>query len=170
MVINSEVEVLDEHSKTGTVLLTKQEYDALKKKAEDAEKLFDKYLRLQAEFENYKKFTERQKADYLKFGTQRILKELIKIYDDFLRALKDHSNSPLTHGLTLILNNLSALLANEGVTPIKAEGEMFDPCAMDCVMVEHDPSQPEGQVTEVLEEGYYLNGKVLRPSKVKVNK
>ncbi len=170
MVVNSEVEVLDDRSKAGTVLLTKQEYDALKKKAEDAEQLFDKYLRFQAEFENYKKFTERQKSDYLKYGQHKILKELIKIYDDLKRALKDHNNSPLTHGLTLILNNLSALLANEGVTPIKAEGEMFDPKLHECLLVEHDPSQPEGQVTEVLEEGYYLNDKILKCPKVKVNK
>ncbi|MHA1276491.1 MAG: nucleotide exchange factor GrpE [Candidatus Helarchaeota archaeon] len=170
MVTNSELEILEGSSKQGSILIGNDEYDRLKKKAEEAEIFYDKLLRLQAEFENYKKFTERQKSEYLKFGTHRILKDLIKIYEDLKRALHDHNNSPLTQGLMLILNNLGALLEREGVTPILAEGEMFDPSTMECLLVEHDPSKPDGQVTEVLSEGFLLNEKILRPARVKINK
>ncbi|MHA1425297.1 MAG: nucleotide exchange factor GrpE, partial [Candidatus Helarchaeota archaeon] len=87
MVTNSELEILEGSSKQGSILIGNDEYDRLKKKAEEAEIFYDKLLRLQAEFENYKKFTERQKSEYLKFGTHRILKDLIKIYEDLKRAL-----------------------------------------------------------------------------------
>lgn len=161
-------EIVEASPEEESVFLTKEAYDGLKKKAAEADLLYDKLLRLQADFENYRKFTERQKAEYLKFGTQRILKELIKIYDDLKRAIKDHQDSPLYCGLKLILNNFSALLKSEGVVPIPAEGEIFNPDRHECMMVGDDPSAPEGTITEVFEEGYYLNGKVLRPSKVKI--
>ncbi|MFX1293276.1 MAG: nucleotide exchange factor GrpE [Promethearchaeota archaeon] len=167
---NIELEVVDESSDEDTLLITKKEYNMLKNKAEKSEIFYEKFLRLQAEFENYKKFTERQKVDYLKFGMHRILKELIQIYDDLKRSLNNYNDSQLTHGLRLILDNISALLKREGVETIPAEDAMFNPTLHECIMVEQDPSVPGGKITEVFENGYYLNGKVLRPSKVKVNK
>ena len=165
---NNKDELIGESPEADSIFLSKETYKGLKRKAEEADKLYEKLVRLQADFENYKKFTERQKTEYLKFGTQRILKEIIKIYDDLKRAIKDHEDSPLICGLKLILNNFSALLKGEGVEPIPAEGELFNPDRHECMMVEDDPSVPEGTITGVLEEGYYLNGKVLRPSKVKI--
>jgi molecular chaperone GrpE len=113
---------------------------------------------------------ERQKAQYLKYGNEKLLKEIIKLYDDLKRALKEFHDSQITQGLKLILNNFSTLLKNEGVEPIEAEGKEFNPCIHEAMLVEENPSLPEGAITEVLEDGYYLNGKVLRPSKVKINK
>ncbi|MHA1649403.1 MAG: nucleotide exchange factor GrpE [Candidatus Helarchaeota archaeon] len=170
MDLESDFQVNEEKIEENAVCISRQEYETLKKKAEEAEELRDKYLRLKAEFANYQKFIERQKSEYLKYGTERILKELIKIYDDLKRALKDLKDPELAHGLKLILNNFSTLLKREGVEPIEAEGKMFNPDIHECMMVERDPSFPDGAVTEVLEDGYYLNGKVLRPSKVKINK
>ena len=167
MEVKSVLETLDENSKE--IILTKQEYNELRKKAEEVEALYDKLLRLQAEFENYKKFMDRQKANYLKYGNERILKELIKIYDDLKRALKGLEDSKFTQGLRLILNNFSALLKSESIDPIETEGKLFNPDIHECMMVEQNPSACDGTITEVLEDGYYLNGKVLRPSKVKVN-
>ena len=115
---------------------------------------------------------DRQKTDCLKFGNQRLLKELIKLYDDLKRALSgtnSHDNTQLIHGLKLILNNFSALLKNEGVAPIPVEGTSFNPDLHECMMVERDPSREDGEITDVLEDGYYLNGKVLRPARVKIN-
>ncbi|NVM52281.1 MAG: nucleotide exchange factor GrpE [Candidatus Helarchaeota archaeon] len=170
MDLDTDFEIIDDDIEEDTVLISKQEYTALKKKVEEAQVLYDKFLRLQAEFENYKKFMERQKTNYLKFGNEKLLKEVIKIYDDLKRALKGHDDSELTHGLKLILENFSALLKCEGIAPIEAEGGEFNPEIHDCMMVEQDPSLPDGVITEIFEDGYYLNGKVLRPSKVKVNK
>ena len=170
MDLETELELEDEISREGKILLTKQEYEMLKKKAEAAEDLYDKYLRLRAEFENYKKFADRQKENYLKFGNHKILKNLLKIFDDLKRALNGHHDSPLFDGLKLILSNFSALLKDEGVLPIQAEGVLFNPDVHECMLVEQDPSVPDGVVTEVLEEGYYLNDKILRPAKVKINK
>lgn len=163
-------QVSDENMTDETVIITKSEYDALKKKSEDANQLHEKLLRLHAEFENYKKFTERQKTHYLKYGNEKLLREIIKIYDDLKRALKDIKDAQISHGLKLILTNFSALLKSEGIEPIEAEGQVFDPDLHECMLIEQNPSLPDGFVTEVLEHGYKLNGKVLRPSKVKVNK
>lgn len=161
---------MDENIEKNVIFITKSEYDALQKKVKDAEALYDQFLRLQAEFENYKKFMERQKINYLKFGNEKLIKEIIKLYDDLKRALRGLNDSQLTHGLKLILKNFSALLKNEGVEPIEAEGKEFNPAMHECMMVEQNPSLPDGTITDVLEEGYCLNGKVLRPSKVKINK
>ena len=169
MDFNTNFEVMDEDLEQDAVLITKDQYNALKKKTEEAEELHDKFLRLQAEFENYKKFMERQKLNWLKFGNEKLLKQLLKIYDDLKRALNGHNDSPFAPGIKLILSNISALLKSEGVAPIQAEGELFNPEIHECMMVEQDPSAPEGAITEVFEEGYYLNEKVLRPAKVKIN-
>ena len=165
----TELELLDEVVEEDTVILTKSQYDALQQNVENAENLCEKFLRLQADFDNYKKFTDRQKATYLKFGNQKLLKEFIKIYDDLKRALNGNEGPQFT-GFKLILNNFSALLKSEGIEPIEAEGRKFNPEMHECMMVEQNPSLPEGAITETFEDGYYLNGKVLRPSKVKVNK
>ncbi|NVM27858.1 MAG: nucleotide exchange factor GrpE [Candidatus Helarchaeota archaeon] len=172
MDLESEFEVQDNNLEEETVLITSQEYDALKKKAIEAKELHEKYLRLLAEFENYKKFMERQKTNCLKFGNEKLLKAILKIYDDLKRALNGHVHAdfPQADGLKLILENLSTLLKSEGVEPIEAEGRAFNPAVHECIMVEQDPSLPEGEITEVLEEGYYLNDKVLRPARVKINK
>lgn len=170
MDLKTEVEVIEENIEEDTLLISRREYNELNKKIEEAKTLYDNYLRLQAEFENYKKFMERQKVNCLKFGNEKLLKEFIKLYDDLKRALNGHEASELTHGLKLILENFHALLKCQGVEPIEAEGKEFDPSVHECLMVEHDPSLPDGTITEVLEEGYYLNDKVLRPAKVKINK
>jgi molecular chaperone GrpE len=164
------MELLNEfESAEDTILLSKEEYAKLKETAKQLEELTDKYLRLQADFDNYKKFMDRQKATYLNYGNERILKELIKLYDDLKRAINAHD--PISDkGLILILNKFSALLKNEGIEPIEAEGKKFNPDLHECMMVEQNPSLEDEVNTGVLEEGYKLKGKVLCPSKVKVNK
>jgi len=165
MEAESEIELQD----TSSILIAKEEYTKLKEKAKEANDLYEKFLRLQAEFENYKKFMERQKISYLNYGMEGILKELINIYDDLKRAVIAY-DPKLTEGLALILNNFSALLKREGVEVIEAEGKKFNPDLHESLMVEYDPSVEDEIITGVLEEGYMLKGKVLRPSKVKINK
>jgi molecular chaperone GrpE len=106
----------------------------------------------------------------LKYGTERILRDIIKVYEDLKRAIKGkNDDSQFTNGLKLILNNFSALLKREGVNPIEAEGTKFNPELHECMMVEQNPSAEDEMITEVLEDGYYLNGKVMRPARVKIN-
>ena len=164
METGSEVEVQED-----SILISKEEYNKLKAKVKEADDIYNRYLRLQAEFENYKKFMERQKITYLNYGMESILKELINIYDDLKRAV-NAIDPKLAEGLLLILNNFSALLKREGVESIEAEGLKFNPDLHEALMVEQDSSVPDETITGVLEEGYTLKGKVLRPSKVKINK
>jgi molecular chaperone GrpE len=164
MEVENEVEPVEE-----SIVFSNEEYNKLREKAKEAVNIYDKYIHLKAEFENYKKFMERQKINYLNYGTESILKELINIYDDLKRAV--NADEPkLNQGLILILNNFSALLKREGVESIEAAGKQFDPDLHECVVVEHNPALPDNSITGVVEEGYKLKGKVLRPSKVMVNK
>jgi len=160
----------DQNLEESSMLPKKIEYNELGRKIKEVEELKEKYLRLQAEFENYKKFMERQRVNYLRYSNEKLLQEVIKIYDDFNRALKGLNGAQFIQGLKLILNNFKTLLKNESISLIEAEGKQFNPEIHECMMVGEDPTLPEGLVTEILEDGYYLNGKVLRPSKVKVNK
>ncbi|MBD3230936.1 MAG: nucleotide exchange factor GrpE [Candidatus Lokiarchaeota archaeon] len=135
----------------------------------------EKYLRAKAELENYRKFTERQKADYIKFANERLIIKFLEIYDDLKRAIKsmeenDDAPEPIIEGLKMILQNMRKALEEEGVESICAIGKKFDPNLHECVMIEKDESLQDDVVCDELQEGYRLNNKVIRPSRVKIIK
>lgn len=134
----------------------------------------DKYLRAKAELENYRKFMERQKSDYIKYSNEKLIIEFLRIYDDLKRAIKVIDNEDLRKediesGLKMILENFRKVLSEQGVETIDCTG-LFDPCKHECMMIEKNETLPDDTITEELQEGYCLNGKVIRPSKVKINK
>ncbi|MFX1449504.1 MAG: nucleotide exchange factor GrpE [Promethearchaeota archaeon] len=167
--------VLEE--KVKNLIANEKDLLKLKEKAELADKYLNSLARLQAEFENYKKFTERENEKFKKFALKNILSELIKLNDDLERALnaangkKDFQS--LHQGLQMILNNLKKLLECEGVKQIDAKGEIFDPSKHHVCMVEQIKDSndiPEDTILEEIEKGYYYKDQLLRPSMVKIAK
>ena len=136
--------------------------------AED-EALNTKYLRLMADFQNFRRRTEKEKSDIYAFANEKIVKELLDVIDNFERALAaGNDGDKFLEGMEMILKQLQAVLERAGVTEIECLGLDFDPNFHNAVMTEDSTEYESGKVTEVLQKGYVLNGRVLRPSMVKV--
>ena len=135
--------------------------------------LKEKFLRIAAEFDNYRKRTAREFEDIIKRANVRLLRELVDIVDNFERALsvdsEDHTHKAYRQGVELIYNQLAGLLAKEGVTPIEAVGQPFDPHYHEAVMQTDSDEYDEGIVAQEIQKGYRLGDKVLRHSRVIVN-
>ncbi len=129
-----------------------------------------KYLRLMAEFQNYKKRTQKEKDDIYKFGAEKLMIKLLDVMDNFDRALDaPTTDTKFAEGLELIFKNFTDVLTSAGLEEINALGEDFDPNFHSAVMTEDNPDYESGKVSGVMQKGYTLNGKVIRPSMVKVN-
>lgn len=140
-------------------------------KAQAAEYL-DGWQRSRADFLNYKRRVEREMETAHASAAASILTRQLVILDDMERALKERPDLPgieaWAAGLELIYRKLQALLESEGVEPIPAMGEMFDPTVHEAVTFEHVDGRREGEVIDVIEQGYRLGDRVLRPAKVRV--
>ena len=136
--------------------------------------LEDRYLRLVAEFDNYKKRTARQFEDVLKNSNENIIVSILGVIDDFERALTAGKESTdyksLLAGTELIYQNLYNVLKKEGLVPLDAVGQVFDPSLHDAMLQMESDEYPEGVVMQEMIKGYRLNGKVIRHSKVIVSK
>lgn len=140
------------------------------KPAKEEEELNTRYLRLAADFQNYKKRVEKEKSDIYAYANEKIVVELLDVIDNFERAL-DHSNDSnegFAEGMSMIFKQFKGVLEKSGVEEIKAVGEQFDPNFHHAVMTENSVEHESGQVTLVLQKGYLLNNKVIRPAMVKV--
>ncbi|UCD93486.1 MAG: nucleotide exchange factor GrpE [Candidatus Zixiibacteriota bacterium] len=134
----------------------------------------DRFLRLAAEFDNYKKRVARQFDDILKNANEQIILEVLEVADNFERALEAASNSAdfksLHSGTELIYQHLLDVLDKEDVKSIKAVGEKFDPALHEAVMQAKSDDYPDGVIIQELTRGYKLKGRVIRFSKVVVSK
>ncbi len=142
-----------------------------KKETETREESSDtKYMRLMADFQNFKRRTEKEKSDIYAYANEQIALGLLEVIDNFERAL-DHESTDKAYaeGMELILKQLIEVLKKSGIEEIKTLGEEFNPNFHNAVMMEDNPDFESGKVTEVLQKGYTLNSKVIRPSMVKVN-
>ena len=139
--------------------------------AEEKQDPFEsKYIRLMAEFQNYKKRTQKEKDEIYKYGAEKLMVKLLDVVDNFDRALDaPTTDTKYAEGLELIFKSLTDVLAASGLEEIDALGKEFDPNFHNAVMTEDNPDYESGQVSGVLQKGYTLNGKVIRPSMVKVN-
>ena len=139
----------------------------------DLDRFRDLALRSQADFENYKKRSAREKEEAIKYANSSLLERLVAIIDNFelgLEAAKgEREQSPIYSGMTLVLKQLSDLLAETGLQPIEAEGKKFDPNLHEAIA--HEPSDqfPEGIVLRQTRRGYRLKDRLLRPSSVVVS-
>ncbi|MDD6042598.1 MAG: nucleotide exchange factor GrpE [Eubacteriaceae bacterium] len=138
--------------------------------SEEEEALNVKYLRLMADFQNFKRRSEKEKSDIYAYANEKIVVELLNVIDNFERALQhDCADEKYVEGMRMIFQQFSGVLEKAGLEEIAALGEDFDPNFHNAVMTEDNPDFGSGKVTEVLQKGYLLNKKVIRPTMVKVN-
>lgn len=133
----------------------------------------DRYLRLNAEFQNYKKRVEKEKADLIKYGNEKLLTDLLPVLDHIDRAVSSSENTEdlrLREGISLIKKAFAEVLNANGVTEIEATDRPFHHDEHYAVMTEEVEGKEEGWIIDVLQKGYKLNGRVIRPSMVKVTK
>jgi molecular chaperone GrpE len=140
---------------------------------EELKEMSEKYLRLYAEFENYKKRVNKDKEELLKYGQESILYELLTVIDNLDLALKhasDEVSTGLIQGVEITYKELMKTLEKFGLTAVDAEGKTFDPSVHHAMsQVERDDVE-ENIVVEEYRKGYKLKDKVLRPSLVSVSK
>lgn len=133
----------------------------------------DKYLRLNAEFQNYRKRVEKEKSDIFKFGNEKFMTELLPIMDNFERALaaseQENSESKVFDGVKMIKKSLDDFFEKNELKKIEALGKPFDPIKHHAVMTVESEDESKDHVVEVFQEGYMLADKVIRPSMVKVS-
>ena len=164
----------EETAETETEPEEKKEEASDNKKESEAEKqLADmnaKYVRLMADFQNQKKRFEKEKADIYQFANEDIVKSLLEVIDNFERALdaSQDDGSKFREGMEMIFKQLMGALEKAGVSEIKALGEEFDPNFHNAVMMEETDEFESNKVSGVMQKGYTLNSKVIRPSMVKV--
>ncbi|MCD6162569.1 MAG: nucleotide exchange factor GrpE [candidate division Zixibacteria bacterium] len=141
-------------------------------KSEEYQQLNDRYLRLAAEFENYKKRTAREYSRLTETAESSLIFQLLEVVDDFDRALHQDTDDikTLKQGIEMILNKLKETLRKRGLKEIKAVDEEFDPVYHEAVMQKEVSDKDDGIIVEELQKGYFHNSRVLRPAKVIVAK
>ena len=146
--------------------------ELLKESKDELAEQKDKFVRLQAETDNFRKRMTREKNEFSQYANERMLKELIPIFDNFERALDASSTDTksLKEGLDMILEQFNSFLEKENVEPIKSIGEEFDPSIHDALTREESTEHKENIVIREFVKGYMLNGRVLRPTHVVISK
>ena len=140
--------------------------DAEASKAE--EEANAKLLRMMADFQNYKRRVEKEKKDLYSYANEKIVTDLLEVMDNFERALEQDAADGFKEGMEMIFKQLGTVLEKSGLAEIPALGEDFDPNVHNAVMTEETDEYESGKVSGVMQKGYTLNGKVIRPSMVKV--
>lgn len=153
------------------------EEEKLTKELEDAQSAIeeqkDKYLRLSAEFDNYRKRTLKEKAELIKNGAEKTLTAILPILDDFERALKNleatEETKAMKEGVELIFTKFQKVLQQEGLQAIETEGKDFDVDFCEAIALVPAPSEDlKGKILDCVQTGYMLNDKVIRHAKVVV--
>jgi len=146
----------------------------LKEKEKEAAENYDKYLRVVADLENYKKRAARDRADAVKYGNEGLLKDILPLMDSLERASQQACNSKdmeaFREGLKMVQDQLNCCLEKHGVQQIDALGKDFDPNVHEAVLQVESGAHEHNQVVDEFEKGYFLNGRLLRPAKVSVCK
>lgn len=149
----------------------------LEAKEKEAAENYDRYLRAMAEMDNFRKRAARDKEDAIKYGNEKLIKDILPILDSLDRAL--HQASEMTarnnfeafqQGLQLIHSQILGCLERHGVVKVAAKGEEFDPDKHQALMQVETPQMESNRVVDEYESGYTLHGRLLRPSKVSVSK
>ncbi|MDW4541621.1 nucleotide exchange factor GrpE [Staphylococcus saprophyticus] len=147
-----------------------EEIQQLKKDVQENE---EKYLRLYAEFENYKRRIQKENQTMKAYKAQDVLNDILPTIDNIERALQidgeDEQFKSLKKGVEMVHESLLNALKNNGLEKIETEGQQFDPNVHQAVVKDDNPDFESGQITQELQSGYKLKERVLRPSMVKVN-
>jgi molecular chaperone GrpE len=146
---------------------------ALAEKTEKFKELNDKYLRLAAEFDNYKRLAQRDQRDLIRFGNEQLLKELLPVVDNLERAVKASrdggSSDVLIQGVDLTLKQLTGALTRFHVLPVETVGQPFDPATHQAVASVASEKVPEQHVVDEFQRGYRLHDRTLRAAMVSVS-
>jgi len=136
--------------------------------AADASSRDDRLLRLAADFENYKKRAARERQEYVVLANERLVKDLLPILDDLERALnaaEEHEEAKLEEGVRLVHRSLASLLERNGLTEIDASAK-FDPHVHEALLSQPAEDKESGDVLDVIQKGYKLGDRVVRPARV----
>ncbi len=129
----------------------------------------DRYLRSLADFENFRKRSEREKNDFQRYALAGMVRDLLPVLDNFDRGLEHAEEGDEFHkGMALIYKQLFDVLQRHGLKPISESGVRFDPNIHEGVVRVEDPSVPSHTVVEVMQKGYFLHDRLIRPAMVKV--
>jgi molecular chaperone GrpE len=144
--------------------------DAAEAEKKAVEQESESYMRLMAEFQNFKRRAAREKSDIHAYANEKIIGELLPVLDNFERALSTKSDDVegYAKGMELIFTQLKTALEHAGLAEIPAMGEEFDPNVHNAVMTEDVEDIEDNHISKVLQKGYKLNDKVIRPSMVAV--
>src|SRR5258708_26120281 len=136
---------------------------------EEKNDLLDRLLRLQAEFDNFRRRANREKAEVIEYANSESVGAIVPILDDFERALKlGHPDSEYARGMELIYQRLSEALNKLGLEPINAKGQKFDPHIHHAVDRVETEDEEEDTILDEYQRGYNFRGRLLRPAMVKV--
>jgi len=155
-----------------TITLTEEEYNQLKQEAEQSG---ERILRLQADFDNFRKRLERDRQEFARYANETLITDLLNVVDDLERAVelaqeKHEDFSAFLKGVEMVLAHLYDLLKKSGLSAIEAKGDIFDPNYHEALFKIETDEYPEDTVVEELQKGYMLNKRVIRTAKVKVAK
>ena len=167
---NEVKETVEETTNETAVENDEATFDTIKKELEAQKELLqqseDHYKRLQADFANFRRRNEKEREELSSVVLQELIKDLLPIIDNFERALA--AGTPLHDGISMVYNQLMESLKKNGLEVIKAAGEKFDPNFHQAVMRVQDPEKEDDTIEEEFQKGYMVQGRVIRPSMVKV--
>lgn len=160
-----EIPVTDSADEAGSAELEKLQAEVLEHQ--------QRALRVQADFDNFRRRTQKEKEDLGKYASSKLITELLPVIDNFERALQASGDNPefesFSKGVNMIFRQLESVLASEGLTAMNSVGEPFNPEYHQAIMQVESDEYEEGIVVEEVQKGYMLKDKVLRPAMVKVS-
>ncbi len=165
---------LDKEKKGEATDPLKEMETKIKSLEDEAKETYDRFLRVSAEFENYKKRSAREMSEFKKFANESLIKELLLVVDNMERAIsssKDegNSNSGLIEGIDMTLKELLKIFEEFGVKQVESLGKPFDPNFHQAVMQQENDEHPHNTVINELQKGYIINERLLRPATVVVS-
>ena len=161
-------------NKEDKVTLSKNDYDDIFKKSEERDAFYDKFLRMQADFDNAKRRFEKEKTDALKYANENFVFDLLPILDSleiaegYIKEAKDFK--AVQEGVGMIQGQIQKFLKDIGLEKIDVSNAKFDPHIHEAVETVEDSDKEDGSIVGELKPGYKFNGKLLRPVLVKVVK
>lgn len=149
-----------------------KENEKIIKLENEKKEIYESYLRLRADFDNYKKRIEKEKAEIYARSLEDLFIKILPILDNFERAVevKSDNSEKIIQGVKMVYDQLMQLLKSEGLEMIDAMDKNFDPEYHHAVMTEQNEEKEDNAIVAVLQNGYALKDRVIRPSMVKVNK
>jgi len=171
--ISREIDSDKDNKKTGDPL--KEMEARLESLEKEGKESYDRFLRVSAEFENYKKRAAREMNDFRKFANESFIKAMLPVVDNLDRAIEsssndDHAQNSVLEGVNMTLKEILKVFEQFNVKPFESLGKAFDPALHQAVMQEETNDHPENTVLNELQKGYMMHDRLLRPAMVVVSK